>query len=42
LKAWLQALENDNGLIFRASAKAGQAFDYLEKLQDQDKQRKSA
>ncbi len=42
LKAWLQALENDNGLIFRASAKAGQAFDYLEKLQDQDKQKKSA
>jgi antirestriction protein ArdC len=42
LKAWLQALENDNGLIFRASAKAGQAFDYLEKLQDQEKQKKSA
>lgn len=42
LTGWLSALKEDNGAIFRASAKAGQAFDYLEKLQDQEKQKKSA
>ena len=35
LNNWLEALENDNNLIFKASAQSGRAFDYLIKCQEQ-------
>jgi antirestriction protein ArdC len=34
LNGWIESLENDDGLIFKASAKASKAFDYLEDLQE--------
>lgn len=35
IKSWLQALKNDNKHIFRSSAQAARAVDYLNKLQPQ-------
>jgi len=37
LNSWMQALKDDNKIIFKASAKANQAMQFLNKLQDTEK-----
>lgn len=36
LNSWMQALKDDNKIIFKASAKANQAMQFLNKLQDKE------